>query len=106
MKRYRARYISGKNEGYKDWDGSNPITALTNIHRFLQLEQGLKSTDYTILSFAQIYSNRADGKASTLVESKYDLPPIANPNMHEDDDTPVTETVDAFPEAIGGKLAD
>lgn len=111
MKRYRTRYTALKQgvQLVKDWDCSSPITALNNVHRFIQLEQGYGIDAYRIDSLHQIYNSDAKGGVKgEFVESKFDLPDCRNPDMTPLHQHPNADS-DQFPgisEATGGKLAD
>ncbi len=96
MKRFRARYtINGTGlKLVKDWDAASPITALNNVHKFIQIESGIKHNEYTIDSLDHIYSSDPHGRAGfEEVESTFDLPKTSNPDLTPRPQHPTRDTI-------------
>lgn len=85
MNRYKFYYDSTEKFVTKAWetfiDAPNPVSALNQFHRLMQLKSGIRSKDYKLKKLALFYNSDAWGRGSDYIESEIDLPASANPDL-------------------------
>lgn len=100
MIRYRIKYNLDSTNGcvwVKDIAASSPVNALNQFHQLMQIEKGIKHSSYSILSMGAVYgTSHVHSSDGDLVDSSFELPKCANPNLNPVEPPPAQFTSEAW----------
>ncbi len=81
MKKYKFRYKTPTFDGAWETTCSSVLTAIHQFHKHMQIELAKKPDEYTLVFCGLAYSDGASGTGGNQIESGYDLPKTANPDL-------------------------
>lgn len=81
MKKYKFRYKTAAFDGAWDTTCASVLTAIHQFHKHMQMELAKNPEEYKITFCGLAYSDGAGGTGGNQIESGYDLPDTANPDL-------------------------
>ncbi len=108
MQRFKIRFTLKGQPMEEKLEGANPISALDHFHKSMQLTSVIKPGEYKILSLHHIYPKDPWGTTKLgMIESRFDIPKTANPNLAYAPRRPaLTEEMPFVEDLSEGKLSE